>query len=123
MPDLIDNPTLVPVPGGKRLEEYVGAVNSGTDTVSVAVMHSPAGWTEPGQCPDFDEFTLVLKGTLQVESKGETLQVRAGQAVVARKGEWIRYSSPHGAHYVAVCVPAFTTDRVHRDSEKSEAGS
>src|SRR5579872_1034083 len=117
MPKLIESATLIPVPGGKRIEEYVGLVNSRTDAASVAVMHSPAGWVEPGQRPEFDEFTVVLRGTLVVESEAGRLEVRAGQGVHCRPGEWVRYSSPApgGAEYLAVCLPAFGTDRVHRD--------
>ncbi len=115
MPRLIDKPTRIPVPGGKLVEEYVGHVNSGDVHASVAHMHSPAGWSEPGQRPDFDEFTVVLNGALQVEHESGTIEVTAGQALVARRGEWVRYSTPKGAEYVAVCVPAFTLETVHRD--------
>ena len=116
MPTLIPRPTPIPVPGGKLVEEYIGRVNSGDRQASVAHMHSPAGWSEPGQRPDFDEFTVVLSGALQVEHEGGIMEVTAGQAVVARSGEWIRYSTPQGAEYIAVCVPAFTPATVHRDS-------
>jgi mannose-6-phosphate isomerase-like protein (cupin superfamily) len=116
MPTLIDSPTPVPVPGGKRINEYVGAVNSATQAVSIAHMHSPAGWSEPGQCPEFDEYTIVLKGDLQVECEQGALDVRAGQAVVVGKGEWVRYSTAHGAEYISVCIPAFTTAAAHRDA-------
>jgi len=118
MPTLVSSPTRIPVPGNKLIEEYIGHVNSGDGGVSVAHMHSPPGWSEPGQQPDFDEFTLVLRGCLRVESKTGTLDVRAGQAVIARGGEWVRYSTPEaeGAEYVAVCVPAFSPDSVHRDA-------
>jgi ethanolamine utilization protein EutQ (cupin superfamily) len=116
MPNLIDCPATIPVPGGKNINEYVGKVNSGTETVSVAVMRSPAGWSEPGQCPDFDEVTVVLKGALKVEHHGGVMEVRAGQAVVSAKGEWVRYSTPHGAEYIAVCVPAFTAEAARRDA-------
>lgn len=117
MPELISGPTVVPGVEPKVIEEYVGAVNTGSTDISVARMIGPAGWTEPGQRPEFDEITLVLQGTLQVETEGETLQVGAGQAVVARAGEWVRYSTPHegGAEYVAVCTPAFSPDSVNRD--------
>lgn len=103
----------------KRIEEFTGRVNSGHADVSVARMTSPAGWREPGQRPDFEEITLVLRGTLRVEHDGGALDVQAGQAVVTAPGEWIRYSTPHegGAEYVAVCVPAFTPGSVHRDDE------
>jgi mannose-6-phosphate isomerase-like protein (cupin superfamily) len=119
MARLIEKPTIVQAVGNKpkRIEEFVGRVNSGTSAVSVARMTSPEGWLEPGQTPEFDEFTLVLRGTLRVETKTGTLEVRAGQAVVAQGGEWVRYSTPHpgGAEYVAVCVPAFSPGSVHRD--------
>jgi ethanolamine utilization protein EutQ (cupin superfamily) len=118
MPRLIPNPTRIPVPGNKLVEEYVGHVNSGDRGVSIAHMHSPSGWSEPGQQPEFDEFTLVLRGCLRVESSGDTLDVHAGQAVIARRGEWVRYSTPapEGAEYVAICLPAFSPDTVHRDA-------
>jgi mannose-6-phosphate isomerase-like protein (cupin superfamily) len=116
---LIEKPTIVEAAGNKpkRIEEFVGLVNSGTRGVSVARMTSPGGWVEPGQSPEFDEFTLVLRGTLRVETRAGTLDVRAGQAVVAAGGEWVRYSTPEegGAEYVAVCVPAFSPATVHRD--------
>lgn len=118
---MIEKPTRVSAAGAapKLIEEYVGNVNSGTPTVSIAHMHSPAGWSEPGQRPDFDEFTLVLHGTLRVEYELGALDVYAGQAVIAAKGEWIRYSTPEaaGAEYVAVCVPAFSLEQAHRDDE------
>lgn len=121
MARLIEKPTVVQSAGNKpkRIEEFVGLVNTGTAGVSVARMTSPAGWLEPGQAPEFDEFTLVLRGTLRVETRGETLEVRAGQAVVAPRGEWVRYSTPDegGAEYVAVCAPAFSPDSVHRDPD------
>jgi len=117
----IDKPTIIQAVGNlpKRIEEFVGLVNSGTTGVSVARMTSPAGWVEPGQTPEFDEYTLVLRGTLRVETKGGAFEVSAGQAVHAPKGEWVRYSTPHegGAEYVAVCVPAFSPGTVHRDPE------
>jgi mannose-6-phosphate isomerase-like protein (cupin superfamily) len=115
MPKLIATPTRIPVPGNKLVEEYVGRVNSGDSNLSVAHMHSPAGWSEPGQRPEFDEFTIVLNGTMRVEHEGGTMDVRAGQAVIAQKGEWVRYSTPEGAEYVAICLPAFGIDTVHRD--------
>ena len=101
----------------KLIDEYIGRVNSGHAAVSVAHMRSPAGWQEPGQEPEFDEFTVVLRGLLRVEHRGGTLEVRAGQAVVANRGEWIRYSTPEpeGAEYVAICLPAFSPQTVHRD--------
>jgi len=117
MPTLIANPTRIPVPGGKLLDEYIGRVNSKDSGVSIAHMRSPSGWTEPGQQPDFDEFTVVLRGSLRVESHQGVLEVKAGQAVVAKRGEWVRYStpSPEGAEYIAVCVPAFDLASAHRD--------
>jgi quercetin dioxygenase-like cupin family protein len=119
MARLIEQPTIVQSAGNKpkRIEEFVGLVNTGTAGVSVARMTSPAGWVEPGQAPEFDEFTLVLRGTLRVETRDGTLEIQAGQAVVASGGEWVRYSTPHegGAEYVAVCVPAFSPGTVHRD--------
>ncbi|MGH9647954.1 MAG: cupin domain-containing protein [Bryobacteraceae bacterium] len=116
MPELISGPNLIPVPGNKIIEEYVGRVNNRESRVSIARMRSPAGWSEPGQRPDFDEFTVVLNGTLRVQHDKGVLDVEAGQAVVARKGEWIRYSTPEGAEFVAICVPAFAPETVHRDT-------
>jgi mannose-6-phosphate isomerase-like protein (cupin superfamily) len=120
MPRLIAQPTVIQAAGNKpkRIEEYAGRVNSGHAGVSVARMVSPEGWEEPGQRPDFEEITVVLKGLLRVEHKGGSLDVRAGQAVVASPGEWVRYSSPEpgGAEYVAICLPAFSPATVHRDS-------
>ena len=118
MPKLIETPTIVTAAGNKpkRIEEFVGRVNTGTDAVSVARMVSPAGWVEPGQAPEFDEYTVVLKGWLRVETRESAIDVRAGQAVVARAGEWVRYSTPEGAEYVAVCLPAFSPQTVHRDA-------
>lgn len=98
------------------IDEYVGGVNNGESQVSIAHMRSPAGWSEPGQRPEFDEFTVVLRGALRVEHEGGVLEVRGGQAVIARKGEWVRYSTPDGAEYVAICVPAFSPQTVHRDA-------
>ncbi len=124
MPTLITKPTRIQSAGNKPkiIDEYIGRVNSQTISTSVAHMRSPGGWIEPGQTPSFDEFTVVLKGTLRVEHKdanGHTvvLDVGAGQAVIAHAGEWIRYSTPHdgGADYIAVCVPAFSMETVHRD--------
>ena len=119
MPRLIAGPSVVQAAGTKpkRIEEYAGRVNSGHSTVSVARMVSPAGWEEPGQRPEFEEVTVVLRGTLRVEHEGGSLDVAAGQAVVTASGEWVRYSTPFdgGAEYVAVCVPAFSPDTVHRD--------
>jgi mannose-6-phosphate isomerase-like protein (cupin superfamily) len=119
MPRLIAQPTVIEAAGNKpkRIEEYAGRVNSGHAAVSVARMVSPEGWEEPGQTPEFEEVTVVLKGMVRVEHAGGALEVRAGQAVVAAPGEWIRYSSPEpgGAEYVAICLPAFSPDTVHRD--------
>ena len=120
MPELIEAPTVVEAVGNKPkiIEEYVGRVNTGGGEVSVARMRSPAGWEEPGQTPEFDEYTLVLRGLLRVQTRDETLNVRAGQAVVTRRGEWVQYSTPEeeGAEYVAVCLPAFSPETVHRDA-------
>jgi len=120
MATLINAPSIIKAAGNKPkiIEEYVGRVNSKTSSTSVARMQSPGGWTEPGQRPEFDEFTVVLKGMLRVKTETETLDVRAGQAVIVNKGEWIQYSSPEdgGAEYIAVCLPAFSPDTVHRDS-------
>jgi quercetin dioxygenase-like cupin family protein len=119
MPRLIAAPTVVPAVGSppKRIEEFAGRVNSGHTAVSVARMVSPAGWREPGQRPQFEEITVVLRGLVRVEFEGGALDVRAGQAVIASPGEWVRYSTPEdgGAEYVAVCVPAFSMDTVRRD--------
>jgi len=117
VPRLIHAPTIVPAAGTrpKRIEEFIGRVNSGTEAVSIARMTSPAGWVEPGQRPRFDEYTLVLEGCVRVESEGGTLDVAAGQAVHVPAGEWVRYSTPEGATYVAVCLPAFSPDTVNRD--------
>jgi ethanolamine utilization protein EutQ (cupin superfamily) len=102
----------------KLIEEFIGRVNSATSAASVARMVSPSGWSEPGQTPEFDEFSVVLRGTLHVETREGTLRVEAGQAVVVEKGEWVRYSTPEpdGAEYIAVCVPAFSPQTVHRDA-------
>ena len=121
MPTLIAQPTRIQAAGNKPklIDEYVGRVNSKTSAVSVAHMRSPQGWVEPGQSPEFDEFTIVLKGMLRVDHKAGTLDVRAGQAVVAHAGEWVRYSTPEdgGAEYIAVCLPAFSMEAVHRDEK------
>jgi hypothetical protein len=116
MPKLIAAPRKIPVPGNKLIEEYIGRVNTGDSGVSIAHMHSPPGWSEPGQRPDFDEYTLVLGGYMRVEHDGGVTEARAGQAILAQKGEWVRYSTPDGAEYVAICLPAFSPDTVHRDS-------
>ncbi|HEX8704067.1 MAG TPA: cupin domain-containing protein [Myxococcaceae bacterium] len=119
MPTLIPAPTRVEAAGNKPklIDEYVGRVNSKTANVSVAHMRSPGGWVEPGQRPEFQEVTVVLKGRLRVEHQGGALDVRAGQAVVCEPGEWVRYSTPddEGAEYIAVCLPAFSPASVHRD--------
>jgi len=118
LPRLIEAPTVVQAAGTppKRIEEYIGRVNSGHSAVSVARMKSPAGWREPGQRPSFEEVTVVLSGTVHVEYEGGALDVQAGQAVVTAPGEWIRYSTPSGpAEYIAVCLPAFSMDTVGRD--------
>ena len=119
MPKHITAPTRIAAAGNKPklIDEYIGRVNSKTTGVSVAHMRSPQGWEEPGQTPEFDEFTVVLKGSLRVRHKGGHLDVAAGQAVIAPKGEWIQYSTPldGGAEYIAVCLPAFSLEAVHRD--------
>ncbi|GAA0923182.1 cupin domain-containing protein [Nonomuraea longicatena] len=112
----IEGATRIPVPGGKVIDEYVGRVNSGDDTLSVAHMVAPPGWDEPAQTPEFTEYTVVLRGTVSVEHAGGVTEVHAGQAIVTEAGEKIRYScGPEGAEYVAVCLPAFSPDTVHRD--------
>ncbi len=118
-PQLIARPTRVASAGNKPklIDEFVGRVNSATEALSVAHMHSPGGWVEPGQTPDFDEYTVVLAGMLRVEWKDGVLDIRPGQAVITHRGEWIRYSTPEpdGAEYIAICSPAFSMDTVHRD--------
>lgn len=118
-PTLISQPTRIEAAGNKPklIEEYIGRINSKTSSASMAHMRSPEGWLEPGQTPEFDEFTIVLKGMLRVEHKHGSLDVHAGQAVIAHAGEWVRYSTPAegGAEYIAVCVPAFSMESVHRD--------
>jgi mannose-6-phosphate isomerase-like protein (cupin superfamily) len=120
MPHLIEQPTVIAAAGNKpkQIQEFAGRVNSGHASVSVARMVSPEGWVEPGQRPEFEEITLVLRGMLRVEYEGGTTDVRAGQAIVSAPGEWVRYSSPEpgGAEYVAVCLPAFSPNTVHRDN-------
>ena len=118
MPTLIAQPKRIASAGNKPklIDEYIGRVNSATAGVSLAHMRSPEGWSEPGQQPEFDEFTVVLKGKLRVESRDGVLEVAAGQAVIAHRGEWVRYSTPEGAEYIAVCLPAFSTETVHRDA-------
>ena len=117
MPTHLPQPTIVEAAGNKpkRIEEYVGRANSQTTQVSVARMVSPGGWVEPGQTPAFDEYTVVLRGMLRVTSKSGVIDVHAGQAVIAHAGEWVQYSTPDGAEYVAVCLPAFSMETVHRD--------
>lgn len=121
MPQLIEQPTVIQAAGNKpkRIEEFIGRVNSGHESLSIARMVSPGGWVEPGQRPEFHEFTIVLRGKLVVEHEGGTLEVVAGQAIITRPGEWVRYSTPNrdGAEYVAVCLPAFSPATVHRDAE------
>ena len=120
MPRLIDSPKRIEAAGNKPklIDEYVGRVNSGHAALSIAHMRSPGGWVEPGQRPEFDEYTVVLRGLLRVEHEKGSLEVRAGQAVIASAGEWVRYSTPEadGAEYVAVCLPAFSPDTVRRDA-------
>ena len=120
MPTWIATPTVIKAEGNKPklIEEFIGRVNSRPDAFSIARMKSPSGWVEPGQTPEFDEFTIVLRGELRVTSKNGSLDVRAGQAVVAHRGEWVQYSTPHpdGAEYIAVCLPAFSPQTVHRDA-------
>lgn len=117
MPELIAKPTSIPVPGGKVIEEYVGRVNSGESAVSVARMTAPGGWTEPFQTPEFDEFTIVLRGVVRVEHLDGVMDVEAGQAVVTRAGERVRYSTldATGAEYIAICLPAFAPELARRD--------
>jgi mannose-6-phosphate isomerase-like protein (cupin superfamily) len=115
----IPSPFIIKAAGNKPkvIEEFIGRVNSGTKNISIARMQSPCGWIEPGQTPEFDEYTVVLRGTLRVTTKAGTIDIAAGQAIMAAKGEWIQYSSPRpdGAEYIAVCLPAFSPDIVHRD--------
>jgi mannose-6-phosphate isomerase-like protein (cupin superfamily) len=120
MAQLIAKPSIVKAAGNKPkvIEEYIGRVNSGTEAVSIARMKSPGGWVEPGQTPEFDEYTVVLRGTLRVQTRDGSMDVHAGQAVITRRGEWVQYSTPgdEGAEYVAICLPAFAMDLVHRDA-------
>ncbi|HJQ39899.1 MAG TPA: cupin domain-containing protein [Thermoanaerobaculia bacterium] len=116
----IQQPSIVEAAGNKPkiIEEFIGRVNSQTSDLSVARMKSPGGWVEPGQTPEFDEYTIVLRGTLRVTTKNGSTDVSAGQAIIVHKGEWVQYSTPgdEGAEYVAICLPAFSMDTVHRDS-------
>ena len=122
MADLIAQPRIIIAAGNKpkQIAEYVGRLNSGVEALSIARMVSPSGWSEPGQTPDFDEYTLVLSGHLRVRTRAAVIDVNGGQAVIARKGEWVSYSTPSadGAEYVAVCLPAFSTNLVHRDDHR-----
>src|ERR1043166_938602 len=119
MPTLIEKPSVIAAAGNKPkiIEEFIGRVNSRTDAVSVARMQSPSGWVEPGQTPEFDEYTVVLRGSLRVTTRGGAVDVNAGEAATASKGEWVQYSTPYaeGAEYIAVCLPAFASDIVHRE--------
>lgn len=116
---VIKEPAVIKAVGNKPkiIEEFIGRVNSKTEDVSIARMKSPGGWAEPGQRPEFDEYTVVLRGVLRVKTENETIDIKAGQAVIAHRGQWVRYSTPEpeGAEYIAVCVPAFSLDAVHRD--------
>jgi len=120
MPTLISQPKVIEAAGNKPkiIEEFIGRVNSNTNAVSIARMRSPSGWIEPGQTPEFDEYTVVLRGMLRVASASGAIDVRAGQAIITRRGEWVQYSTPEadGAEYIAVCLPAFSPDTVHRDT-------
>jgi ethanolamine utilization protein EutQ (cupin superfamily) len=121
VPELIPGPVQIPVPGGKTIEEFVGLVATGHESVSIAHMIAPAGWEEPAQTPEFDEFTLVLDGSIVVEADDGPTLVSAGQAVFTRSGERIRYTTPDGARYIAICVPAFAPDLVHREDVEIDA--
>ncbi|HSP14835.1 MAG TPA: cupin domain-containing protein [Thermoanaerobaculia bacterium] len=120
MPTLISKPSIVRAAGNKPkiIEEYIGRVNSKSEAVSVARMQSPSGWIEPGQTPEFDEYTVVLRGTLRITTRDGSMDVRAGQALIIQKGEWVQYSTPgpEGAEYIAVCLPAYSPATVHRDA-------
>ena len=118
MPRFIEKPSLITAAGAppKRIEEYVGRVATGNGGVSVARMKSPPGWAEPGQTPEFEEITVVLSGSVRVEHREGVLEVKPGQAVVTLPGEWVRFSTPDGAEYVSVCMPAFSPETVHRDA-------
>ena len=116
---VIKEPTIIKAAGNKSkvIEEFIGRVNSQTEDVSIARMKSPSGWEEPGQRPDFDEYTLVLKGFLRVKTENETVDISANEAMISPRGQWVQYSTPgpEGAEYIAVCTPAFSPDTVHRD--------
>ena len=122
MPRFIERPTIIEAAGNKpkQIEEFAGRVNSDHEAVSIARMRSQAGWKEPGQRPEFEEISIVVEGMLRVEYEGDVIEVRAGQAIVAKPGEWIRYSTPEpgGAEYIAVCLPAFSPETVHRDRDE-----
>ncbi|MGZ8383783.1 MAG: cupin domain-containing protein [Nitrospira sp.] len=122
---LVQQPIIIRAAGNKQKEiaEYVGRLNSATEALSIAHMKSPAGWSEPGQTPEFDEYTVVVRGVLRVETRTETIDVKASQAIIARRGEWVRYSTPEpeGAEYVAVCMPAFSSELVRRDESSTVA--
>ncbi|MFW5760520.1 MAG: cupin domain-containing protein [Cyclobacteriaceae bacterium] len=121
MAKLFESPTRIAAAGNKPkvIEEYIGRVNSSTSKLSIAKMTSPTGWREPGQTPEFDEYTVVLKGALLVKTKNQVVEVKAGQAILVSAGEWVQYSTPNpeGAEYIAVCLPAFSPETVHRDEE------
>ncbi len=121
MSSFISSPSIVQAAGNKlkMIEEFIGRVNSGTSDVSIARMKSPCGWTEPGQTPEFDEYTVVLQGLLRITTKSGTIDIVSGQAFIANRGEWIQYSTPEtgGAEYISVCIPAFSPENVHRDAD------
>ena len=121
MPWLIKSPTIVKAAGNKPkvIEEFIGRVNSGDSVLSIARMKSPVGWVEPGQAPEFTEYTIVLEGTVRVTTKTEFFDVKSGEAIVVQKGEWVQYSTPelNGAEYISICTPAFSPSLVHRDHE------
>jgi mannose-6-phosphate isomerase-like protein (cupin superfamily) len=121
MPRLIETSTRIRAAGTKEklIDEYVGNVDTGTEGVNIAIMHSPVGWEEPGQCPDFDEYTIVLNGTLQITCQDDMMDVSEGQAIIVEANEWVQYSTPYegGAEYVSICIPAFSPGTVHRDGE------
>ena len=119
MARLIEEPTIIKAAGepAKQIEEYIGKVNSHNNEVSIAKMISPAGWYEPGQRPEFEEYTVVLKGSLEMKFEGSEMIVKAGQAAIVHAGEWVQYSTPDGAEYISVCIPAFSPEAVHRNAE------